>query len=72
MGYIIQSILLRRDKFSKGGAYEWMREHHYPIHKIDIGPSFYHFRLHDPDRLHGGQFRTIHLGDKGEMRIVYF
>lgn len=69
--YVIQSVQLRRDKFTKEGAYRWMREHHYPIHKIDVGPNFFHFRQQDPERLRGGRYRTIGLGDKGNMAIWY-
>lgn len=72
MGYVIQSIQLRRDKFSKGEAFAWIREHGYKADKVDVGPHFYRFRQQDPERLRGGRFRTIDFGDKGEMRIVYF
>jgi hypothetical protein len=72
MSYVVQSILLRRDKFSKGDAFKWIRDHGYKATKVDVAPNFYRFRQQDPDRLRGGRFRTIGLGDKGEMVIAYF
>jgi len=69
--YVIQSLSLRREKFSKGEAFKWIRDHGYKADKIDVGPHFYRFRQVDPDRLHGGRFRTIKLGDVGEMVVVY-
>ena len=71
MGYVIQSIQLRRDKFSKGEAFAWIREHGYKADKVDVGPHFYRFRQQDPERLRGGRFRTIDFGDKGHATIVY-
>lgn len=73
MTYLTQNISLRRDKFTKGEAIAWVREHGYkPIKPVHVSPHFYMFRLVDPDRLAGGRFRTIDLGDKGHMVVVYF
>jgi hypothetical protein len=69
--YVIQSVQLRRDKFTKGEAFAWIREHGYKADKVDVGPGFYRFRQHDPDRLKGGRFRTIDFGDVGTATIVY-
>ena len=70
--YLIQSVALRRDKFSKASASAWMRDHGYSATKIDVTPSFYRFRQIDPERLAGGRFRTIGLGEVGQMTISYF
>ena len=73
MTYLIQNISLRRDKFSKGEAYAWIRSHGYDITKpAHVSPHFYQFRQVDPARLHGARFRTIDLGDKGHLTTVYF
>lgn len=72
MGYIIQSVVLRRDKFSPNEARDWAQAHGYKTTKIDITPHFIRFRQQDPDRLRGGRFRTIGLGDKGNLVIAYF
>jgi hypothetical protein len=72
MSYIVQSIELRRDKMSKGEAFAWMRDHGYPIHKMEMSRNFYHFRQVEPERLRGGRFRTIALGDVGHLIVVYF
>lgn len=72
MTYVVQSLSLRRDKFSKGAAFEWIRKHGYKADKVDVGPHFLRFRQVDPARLAGGRFRTIDLGDVGHMTITYF
>lgn len=72
MGHIIQSVQLRRDKFTKGEAFAWIRSHGYKADKVDIGPHFFRFRQVDPARLKGGRFRTIDFGDKGHATIVYY
>lgn len=71
-GYVVQSVLLKRSKFDKKEAYEWMRDHSYPVMKIHVTYDYYHFRLIDPDRLKGARFRTIDLGDVGRIVVAYF
>ena len=70
--YVVQSLSLRRDKVTKGEAFKWVRDHGYKADKVDVGPHFFRFRQVDPERLHGGRFRTIDLGTKGHMTITYF
>jgi hypothetical protein len=72
MGYVIQSVQLRRDKFSKGEAFAWIRDHGYKADKVDVGPNFYRFRQVNPERLRGGRFRTLDFGDVGHATIFYF
>lgn len=69
--YVVQSLSLRRDKFSKGEAFAWVRKHGYKADKVDVGPHFYRFRQVNPERLAGGRFRTIALGDVAHMTVVY-
>lgn len=70
--YVTQAIHLRKDAFSKGEAYAWIREHGYkPIKAVHTSPHFYMFRLVDPDRIKGARFRTIELGKVGEMIVAY-
>lgn len=70
--YIIQCVCLRKDKFTKEEAINWIREHGYSATKMDVTPELYRFRQVDPDRLRGGQFRTVGLGDVGFLIIAYF
>ena len=72
MPHLIQSVQLRRDKFSKGEAFAWVRSHGYKANKVDITPHFYRFRQVDPERLRGGRFRTIDFGDVGHGTLVYY
>jgi len=71
MSYVVQSVLLKRSKFDKGGAYKWMREHEYAVHKIHVTPEYFHFRQVDPSRVKGAEFRTIDLGDVGKLVLAY-
>jgi len=70
-GYVVQSLALRRDKFIKGEAFDWIRKHGYKADKVDVGPHFFRFRQVNPERLAGGRFRTIALGDVGHMTVTY-
>ena len=71
--YVVQQVSLRRDKFSKGEAYDWIRKHGYAVTKpAHVSPHFYQFRQVDPARLHGARFRTIDLGHDGHMIVAYF
>lgn len=70
--YIVQSVSLRRSKFSKGDAFAWVRDHGYSASKVDIGPQVFRFRQVDPERLQGGRFRTLDLGEVGTLTLVYF
>ena len=71
MSYAVQSVQLRRDKFSKGEAFAWIRKHGYKAEKVDITPEFYRFRQIAPERLHGFRFRTVELGGDGYLTMVY-
>jgi len=69
MKYIIQSIILRKDRFTQREAERWIREHNYKLTKPDITRDFYRFRQHTP--LPNVHYRTVELGKDGEMIIGY-
>jgi hypothetical protein len=69
MKYIIQSIILRKDKFTQREAEQWIREHGYKLTKPDVTRHFYRFRQHEP--LPNVHYRTVELGTDGEMIIGY-
>lgn len=71
MSYAVQSVQLRRSKFSKGEAFAWIRKHGYKAEKVDITPDFFRFRQIDPSRLHGFRFRTVEIGNDGYLTMVY-
>lgn len=70
-GYVVQSVTLRREKFGKGEAFKWVRDHGYKADKVDVTPHYYRFRQVDPARLHGGRFRSISLGHDGHLIVFY-
>jgi hypothetical protein len=73
MSYVVQNVSLRRSKFSKGEAIAWVRSHGYkPLKDVHVTPEFFQFRLVDPDRIKGARFRTVDLGDVGNLLLAYF
>lgn len=68
---IVQSVLLRRDMFTLPEAIQWIKEHGYTATKIDKTPIMYRFRQVDPQALTHYRFRTIRLGDVGDLIVSY-
>lgn len=71
MPYIVQSVLLKREKFGKGEAFDWVRKHGYKAEKVDVTPHYYRFRQMDSASLHGFRFREIPLGKDGYLTVAY-
>lgn len=69
--HIVQSILLKREKFSKAEAFKWVREHGYKADKVDVTHDYYRFRQVEPSILHLLRPKTISLGDVGQMIVGY-
>lgn len=69
--YTVQSILLRKDKFTKGEAFKWIRDHEYKADKIDVTPDYYRFRQYEPIHSVGLRYKTISLGDIGHLIVMY-
>jgi len=67
--YIIQSIILRKDRFTQREAEQWIRQHGYKLTNPDITRDFYRFRQQTP--LPNVHYRTVELGKDGEMIIGY-
>ena len=71
--YVVQSVLLARDKFKTADqAKEWLVSHGYKYTLPDTTPSYYRFRQRDPQRLAmTHRLRTIKLGDAGNLIVGY-
>lgn len=69
MKYHIQSIILRKSKFTQREAEEWIRKHNYKLTRPDVTRDFYRFRQHTP--IPNVHYRTVELGTDGEMIIGY-
>lgn len=71
--YLVQSVLLSRDKFkSIADAKEWLVSHGYKYVLPDVTPSYFRFRQRDPARLAlTHRLRTIKLGDAGNLIVGY-
>ena len=71
MSYLTQSVLLRRDKLTRREADRWIHEHGYKLTAPDVTHDMYRYRQMDPSRLHHFRFRTIKLGDIGDLVVAY-
>jgi hypothetical protein len=71
--YIVQSVLLSRDKFkSLDAAKAWLTSHGYRYTLPDATPSYFRFRQHDPHRLAlTHRLRTVKIGDAGNLIVAY-
>lgn len=71
MSYIVQSVILKRDKMTKREADRWIKEHGYILTAPDITHEFYRYRQAVPIHSASVRFRTIKLGDIGELIVMY-
>lgn len=71
--YVVQSVLLKRDKMTRHEADRWIHEHGYKLTQPDVTHEFYRYRQVAPSRLQGTgvRFRTIKIGDIGDLIVVY-
>jgi hypothetical protein len=73
MTHVVQSVLLKRSQFTLSEAKQWIEKHGYMHHKVDITPTYFRFRQHDPGHLESLHYRarTIQLGNIGNLLIFY-
>lgn len=71
MSYIVQSVLLNRQALSRHEADRWIKAHGYMLTAPDVTHDFYRYRQVNPERLHSFRFRTIKLGDIGDLIVAY-
>ena len=71
MSYIVQSVILKKDKFTKDEAFAWVKKHGYKHDKVDETHHYYRFRQIDPNILHHYRFREIALGKDGYLVVAY-
>lgn len=72
MVYVVQSVILRKP-ITLAEARDFLLRHGYSYRKTDSTPHFYRFRQVDPAPLEkaGFRFRTIPLGDMGDLIVAY-
>jgi len=63
---MLQTILVPKAKFSAAEAIDWVRDHQYHHHKLDITDRFFRFRQHAPEH---GRYYTVTL--KNGVELVY-
>jgi len=71
--HIVQTVILKKQHFTKPKAIEWIALHGYNHSKIDETPNEYRFRQVSPEILKTNMFRErmIKIGDKGYLGILY-
>jgi len=62
---MLQTILIPKERFSLADAVEWVRDHKYNHHKVDITGRFYRFRQHTP--YHAGSYYIVTLPNGIEL-----
>lgn len=71
MSYVVQSVILKRDKFTQHEAEKWIRDHEYKLTRPDITQHYYRFRQMPPTALHNYRFREVPLGSDGYLVVAY-
>lgn len=71
MSYFIQSIILRKDRFTQKQAEQWIRKHGYKLTEPDITHEFYRFRQHPVMEASLVRYKNVPLGDDGFLVIAY-
>lgn len=69
--YIVQSVILKKEKFTQREAERWIKENDYKLTLPDITQHYYRFRQVDPKMLHHFRFREVALGDIGYLVVAY-
>ncbi len=70
---IVQTVLLKRNKFTQSQAIQWILDHNYHYKKLDITKDYFRFRQYDPEPFLKAHYRprSISLGDDGYLVIMY-
>ena len=68
---LVQTVLLRRSKFTQESARAWIKKHGYHLTMPDITPNYYRFRQFPPPPSLMGRERMVSLGDIGMLGIYY-
>ena len=74
MSWILQSVLLPRDRYTKREATKWVRDHNYKISfygkAVDVTKNFYRFRQAAPKtKAQGAWYKSKEIG--GGIRLIY-
>ncbi len=67
--YIVQSVLVPKDKFTLKKAKQYIKKNH-ELQKVDVSPNYYRFRQKNPKTKHKA-IKTITLKN-GVKEIVYY
>jgi hypothetical protein len=73
--YVVQSIIINKDKYNLVEARRWLKQHGYPIPKVDSKGEFYRFRQLRPEvveKMGFTEYRTKNLGNSGVQLILVY
>ena len=73
--YVVQSIIINKDKYNLVEARRWLKQQGYPIPKVDSKGEFYRFRQLRPEvveKMGFTEYRTKNLGDSGVQLILVY
>lgn len=67
---MIQSVRFPKENWTPDKARRWLKRHYLkPIKKVDISPSFYRYRIEEPNNYKS--FSTVVLNDDIQLVIGY-
>ena len=67
----VQTVLLKRSKFTEQEAKKWIKEHGYHLTMPDVTAHYYRFRQFPPPSPLMGRERMVALGDIGYIGVMY-
>jgi hypothetical protein len=67
----VQTVLLRRSKFTQESARAWIKAHGYHLTMPDVTAQYFRFRQFPPPPSLMGRERMVALGDIGYIGVLY-
>ena len=66
----VQSVLFRKDKFTKKKAEKWLKENDYKVKKVDTTPTLYRYRQLEPSLFHKDKYKIKSFKGKDIQAVI--
>ena len=73
MSYIIQSVIINKNKLDLPHAINWVIHHNHKVYKIDETENEYRFRQKNPqsiEKLGYTKYRTLTIDPKNDIKYI--
>ena len=57
----VQSVLFKKDKYTKKKAEKWLKENDFKVKKVDTTPTLYRYRQLEPSLFHKDKYKIKSL-----------